>query len=158
MLSYYMSSRFEFIVVMPAMICVYSDGRLIFAFICFVGSSCCFLLFAISKRNLRLKKKHFYASNMNKCTLWILCINIPCCITFACIKHDNVTFCLYLASYIGCFKDDENRMFDDRRTDSNAMTVDMCISDCRTRHSVYSGVQVCLEHLLDILHLIAKYD
>ena len=90
---------------------------------------------------------------MNNYTLWILCINIPCCITFACIKHDNVTFCLYLASYIGCFKDDENRMFDDRRTDSNAMTVDMCISDCRTRHSVYSGVQVSLEHLLDILHL-----
>ena len=68
------------------------------------------------------------------------------------MKHVNVSFCLYLASYIGCFKDDEDRMFDDLRLDSSSMTIDMCISYCSNHHHAYSGVQVCLEHLLDILY------
>ena len=48
-------------------------------------------------------------------------------------------------------------MFDDPRLDggytSGSMTVTMCTNYCRNRQHVYSGLQVCLEHLLDIRHL-----
>ena len=77
-----------------------------------------------------------------------------CCITNT---FKLVVPVCYLASYLGCFKDDEDRMFDDPRVDggyqSDSMTVDMCTSYCGNRHHVYSGLQVCLEHLLDIRHL-----
>ena len=77
----------------------------------------------------------------------MLVIKIPCCITNT---FKLVVSVCYLASYLGCFKDDKDRMFDYY---GGSMTVDMCISYCGNNHHVYSGLQVCLEHLLDILHL-----